>query len=261
VITSDEPRAGKPTGKVDYMLTEDAPPQASAPVFHVSDERGALLVDFARGRGRIVVLSDPFIVANRGIGRADNLQLAVNVIKGSGGGLIAFDEYHQGRGATRNQFAAYFAGTPVLAMCAQLFLIAAAVVWTRGRRFARPLPAPRVDRRSKLEFVASMAELQQRARAYDLAIENVYGRTRRALARYGGADVSAPRAIIAAGVAARSGQSKDEIEALMRACEDAINGAPVTARETLALVARLRELERTLGIRMRARELRQARNL
>jgi hypothetical protein len=47
----------------------------------------------------------------------------------------------------------------------------------------------------------------------------------------------------------------------MRACEDAINGAPVTARATLALVARLRELERTLGIRMRARELRQARNL
>jgi hypothetical protein len=76
-------------------------------------------------------------------------------------------------------------------MCAQLFLIAAAVVWTRGRRFGAPAPAPRVDRRSKLEFVASMAELQQRARAFDLAIENVYGRTRRALARYGGSD--APR--------------------------------------------------------------------
>lgn len=237
----------------------DAPPQSSAPVFHVSDERGALLLDFARGRGRIVVLSDPFIVANRGIERADNLQLAANIItEGAGGGLIAFDEFHQGRGATRNQLAAYFAGTPVLVMGAQLFLLAVAIVWTRGRRFARPLPAPRVDRRSKLEFVASMAELQQRARAFDLAIENIYGRTRRALARYGGTDVSAPRDTIAAGVAARSGQSRVEIEALMRECEDAVNGAPVTARQSLALVARLRELERTLGIRMRAREIRQA---
>jgi hypothetical protein len=245
------------SGEDDEAATEDEPP-VNAPVFHVTDEHGALLVDFARGRGRIIVLSDPFIVANRGISRADNLQLAVNIIKGAGDGLIAFDEYHQGRGATRNQIAAYFAGTPILAMCAQLFLLAAAVVWTRGRRFARPLPAPRVDRRSKLEFVASMAELQQRARAFDLAIENVYGRTRRALARYAGSDVSAPRTTIAAGVAARSGRNKDEIESLMRECEDAINGSHVTARRSLALVARLRELERALGIRMRARELRQA---
>jgi hypothetical protein len=247
-----------PVGAVTGDEAEDMPPQTGAPVFHLSDERGALLADFARGRGRIVVLSDPFIVANRGINRADNLQLAVNVITAGGGGLIAFDEFHQGRGTTRNEFAAYFAGTPVLAMCAQLFLIAAAIVWTRGRRFARPLPAPRVDRRSKLEFVASMAELQQRARAFDLAIENVYGRTRRALARYGGSDVSAPRATIAAAVAARSGRGRDEIESLMRECEDAINGAPVTPRCSLALVASLRELERALGIRMRAREIRQA---
>jgi hypothetical protein len=143
-------------------------------------------------------------------------------------------------------------------MCAQLFLITLAVVWTRGRRFARPLPAPRVDRRSKLEFVASMAELQQRARAFDLAIENVYARTRRALARYGGTDASAPRSVIAEQVAARSGRSKVEIESLMRECEDAISGSRVNARQSLALVARLRELERALGIRMRAREIKQA---
>ncbi len=258
--------ARAPTAADDAATDMEAegapPPQSSAPVVHLSDERGALLVDFVRGQGRIVVLSDPFIVANRGINRADNLQLAANIVTGAGGdGLIAFDEFHQGRGTTHNQFVAYFAGTPILAMCAQLFLIVAAVVWTRGRRFARPLPAPRVDRRSKLEFVASMAELQQRAQSFDLAIENIYGRTRRALARYGGADVSAPHATIAAAVAARSGRSRDEIESLMRECEDAINGARITPRQSLALVARLRELERALGIRMRAREIRQARSL
>jgi hypothetical protein len=256
----DPRRANTPPGDAANDASEIAPLQWNAPVFHISDERGALLVDFARGRGRVIVLSDPFIVANGGINRADNLQLAANIITGSGAGdgLIAFDEFHQGRGTTRNQFAAYFAGTPILAMCAQLFLIAAAIVWTRGRRFARPLPAPHVDRRSKLEFVASMAELQQRARAFDLAIENIYGRTRRALARYGGSDASAPRADIAAAVAARSGRARDEIESLMRECEDAINGAAVTPRQSLALAARLRELERALGIRMRTREIKQA---
>jgi hypothetical protein len=237
------------------------PPPSTAPVFHLADERGALLADYVHGRGHVIVLSDPFVVTNNGVERADNLQLALNVITAGRGGLIAFDEYHQGRAATENQLFAYFAGTPVLALCGQAFLLVCALVWTRGRRFARPLPAPRVDRRSKLEFVASMAELQQRARAYDLAIENVYARTRRALARYGGTTQNSPRAQLAARVAARSGVKQAGLEALMRECEDAINGEPLKAGQALALVRRLRELERTLGIRMRAREIKQAERL
>jgi hypothetical protein len=237
----------------------DAPPRA--PVQHLPDGRegdGSLLVDYAYGRGRIVVLSDPFIVSNAGINRSDNLLLAANVVAGDGSGTIAFDEFHQGFGASRNQLLAYFAGTPILWLFAQAAFIAAAIVWTRGRRFARPLPAPHVDRRSKLEFVASMAELQLRARAYDLAVENIYGRTRRALARYAGAAPDAAPSVLAARVAARSGRDAGPLEALLRECEDAMAGAPLTARRALSLVTRLRELERELGIRMRAREIRQA---
>jgi Domain of unknown function (DUF4350) len=229
-----------------------------APVVHLADKRGALLVDYTHGAGRIIVLSDPFIVANSGIRRADNLRLAINTVAGTGGGLIAFDEYHQRRGLAQNQLIAYFAGTPALAMIAQMTLIVLVVLWTRGRRFARPLPVPRVDRRSKLEFVASMAELQQRARAYDLAIENIYARTRRVLARYAGLESAAPSSEIAARVAARSKIDRQELESLMRDCEDTIAGAPINARQSLALIKRLREVERGLGLRMRAREIRQA---
>src|SRR2546423_5633242 len=172
--------------------------QTPAPVKHLADGRegaGALLVDYAYGRGRVVLLSDPYIVSNGGINRADNLFLAFNVVTGGGpAGRVAFDEFHQGYGATENSVFAYFRGTPILWMFAQVSLVVLALVWTRGRRFARPLPAPRADRRSKLEFVASMAELQQRARAYDLAIGNIYTRTRRALARYGGGAATAPLA-------------------------------------------------------------------
>jgi hypothetical protein len=238
---------------------EDAA-EPDAPVFNFTDERGALLADYTRGRGHVVVLSDPFIVANNGIARADNLQLATNVIAG-GGGLIAFDEFHQGRGETHNEFITYFAGTPVIAMFGQLALLAAVVVWSRGRRFARPVPALRPDRRSKLEFVASMAELQQRARAFDLALENIYSRTRRALARYGGTDNAAPYSEIAAAVSARSGTDRARLETLMRDCEDAAAGEPINARRALQLATSLRELERALGIRMRAREIKQAERL
>lgn len=232
--------------------------RSPAPVVHLADYRGALLVDYPHGRGRITLLSDPFIVANRGIDREDNLRLAVNVLTGDGG-LVAFDEYHQGRRISQNELLHYFSGTPVPAMLAQLGLLLLAVLWTNGRRFARPLPVPQVDRRSSLEFVASMAELQQRARSYDLAIENIYLRVRRVLARYAGVDGSSPRALIAERVAARSSKlNRQELEGLMFECEEAINGAPVDARKTLSLIARLREVERSLGLRMRERDVRQA---
>src|SRR2546429_2356642 len=166
-----------------------------APVAHFEDRRGALLVDYPHGAGRIIILSDPFIIANNGLRLADNLQLAINVVAGNQG-LIAFDEYHQGRAATRNQVLAYFSGTPVIWMLAQGVLIVLVILWTRGKRFARPLPVARVDRRSSLEFVASMAELQQRARAYDLAIENIYTRLRRVLVRYAGLSHNSARSEI-----------------------------------------------------------------
>ena len=110
--------------------------------------------------------------------------------------MLAFDEYHQGK-ESRERVCSYFAGTPVLAVGAQILLLVLLILWTNARRFGRPLPLPQVDRRSSLEFVASMAELQERSRAYDLAIENIYSRTRRVLARKAGLDYNSPRSDIA----------------------------------------------------------------
>ncbi|HEV2859734.1 MAG TPA: DUF4350 domain-containing protein [Pyrinomonadaceae bacterium] len=263
IVADDDnvpPPAPKPTAGIDYdrSATPAEPPPSPAPVEHIYEggtHPGALLVDYVYGRGRVVVLGDPYVVSNAGINRADNLLLAANVV---GDGPVAFDEYHHGYGTTGNKLFAYFAGTPVIWMFGQAAVVVLAVVWTRGRRFARPLPSPRPDRRSKLEFVASMAELQQRARAYDLAIENVYTRTRRALARYGGLPATATIEQIAERVAARSGRNSSRLSALMRECEDAVAGSPLSARRALSLARELRTVERDLGIQMRAREIRQA---
>ncbi len=227
-----------------------------APVVHLTVGQKNLLLDYFHGNGRIVVLSDPFIVANDGISLHDNLQLALNLVT-TKDGLIAFDEFHQGRGSTHNAFVSYFSGTPVLAIGGQIVLLIILMLWTRGRRFARPLPLPRVDRRSTLEFVASMAELQERAQAFDLAIENIYGRTRRVLARYAGVDYNTSRAEIASRVASRSSLEAHRLETLMRQSEEAINGAPISERQSIQLVKRLREVESALGLRMRSRQAKQ----
>jgi hypothetical protein len=228
-----------------------------APVIHMADREGALVLDYVYGEGRVIVLSDPYLVTNSGIGKKDNLQLAINTLTGYDG-LIAFDEYHQGRGATGNAFATYFSGTPVLAIAGQLVLLVLFILWTNARRFARPLPLAQVDRRSSLEFVASMAELQERSKAFDLAIENIYSRTRRVLARYAGLNYNSSRSEIAERVASRSKVEKQQLETLMKQCEEVINGEPINWRQALDLVKRLRELERKLGLRMRSRDVKQA---
>ena len=239
----------------DEEFEDDA--VSGAPVVHIADQNGALLVDYAYGAGRVILLSDPYVVTNVGIRANDNLQLAINIIAAHEG-LIAFDEYHQGRGISSNAFASYFSGTPVLAIAGQVVLLVLVILWTNARRFGRPLPLPQVDRRSSLEFVASMAELQERSRAFDLAIENIYARTRRVLARYAGLNYNSSRSEIAARVGARSAIDAHQVETLMRQCEDTINGEPINWRQAVDLVRRLRELERKLGLRMRARDARQA---
>jgi hypothetical protein len=257
VSSEEEEEAPPPAASPPDKKDESALITSPAPVVHLLSAAGPLLLDYPHGAGRIIVLSDPYVISNGGIRLADNLQLALNTIAGNSN-LIAFDEYHQGRATTHNALVAYFAGTPILPLFGQLVLVILVILWTRGRRFGRPLPLTQVDRRSSLEFVASMAELQQRARALDLAIENIYSRTRRVLTRYAGVDYHSSRVEIAERVAARSSVDRAGLESLMRSCEEAINGAAVSERQSIELVRRLREVEGALGLRMRSREVKQA---
>jgi hypothetical protein len=222
---------------------------AFAPAAHFADKDKIVLVDYPYGAGRVVFLSDPYIVSNGGIGLVDNLRLALNLVGGeSGDGVIAFDEYHHGYGASGNELLNYFQNTPLPAIAAQLALLVALLVYTKGKRFARPVPLPDNDRRSKLEYVAAMAELQRRAKTYDLAIENIYNRVRRELAKFAGVDnQTTSNRELAARIAERSKIDEKELENLLRACEDIVQGAPVNDKKALALVGKLRAVEEELG--------------
>jgi hypothetical protein len=93
-----------------------------------------------------------------------------------------------------------------------------------------------------------MAELQRRARTYDLAIENIYGRVRRELSRFAGVDNTiVTREELATRVASRSKLDRDELETLMRECEDAIQGEKINGKKALLLATKLREIEQQLG--------------
>ena len=237
------------TGSDGTDYEEDETPVA--PVIHLSNLEKDILADYPYGQGRVIFLSDPFIVSNAGIKLVDNAILAVNMVAVENG-TVAFDEYHQGYGS-ENTFFRYFAGTPVPGLLAQGVLLISVLIWTRGRRFARPLPVPAKDRRSKLENIAAMADLQQSSRAYDLAVENVYLQTKRDMARLVGADNTVSRKQLAEAVAERAGLEPKELYKLMAKCEDIIAGEPTNAKETMSLISQLRALEEKLGLHRRAR--------
>lgn len=225
----------------------------NAPVLHLASGDRGVLVDVRYGVGSIAVLSDPYIVSNTGIQLVDNAQLAVNVVT-AGGGLVAFDEYHQGYGSNQNRFFQYFAGTPVIAIFVQLAVIAAFVFFSQSRRFARAVPEPEPDRLSKLEYVSAMAELQQRTRAFDLAIENIYSDFRRRVSRLFGVDnKTTTRRQLSQMIAERVKADPNVIEELLYTCEGVIHGEPTNKREAVELATSLRELEAALGLQRAGR--------
>lgn len=221
----------------------------AAPVSHVSVEGRDLLVDVPYGSGRIIYLSDPFVVSNGGISMADNAQLAINIVTTTSG-PTAFDEYHHGYGRNNNRLLEYFSGTPVTAIFLQLAVLAGLIFYTKGRRFARPLPETEPDRLSKLEYVSAMAEMQLRTKAYDLAMENIFADFRRRATRSLGVDnYKTTRRELADLIAERTGRNADEVHDLLYMCEALSQGEETNRREVLDTAARLRELERELGLR------------
>jgi hypothetical protein len=257
--SAGESRAAKPTptrfkiGETkDYAVIRDSTKSKtevqSAPVVHLANEDKILLVDFPYGSGKIVFLTDPYLISNAGIRLVDNAQLAINAVAAPGG-TIAFDEFHQGYGADRNRLLAYFAGTPT-AIFVQIILLIGVVLFTQSRRFARPLPAREPNRLSKLEYVSAMAELQQRTRAYDLAMENIYSEFRRAMSRFVGVDnFQTPRHNLARLITEKTNLDAGELENLMFKCEEIIHGEPTSKKEVLHLTSRLREIEEKLGLK------------
>ena len=246
-VAAETPQAGEPAQTAEPP-PDDAKTWFTAPFVHFTASGRAFALDFPYGEGEIVYVGDPYIVANGGITAADNAQFAVNLATARQG-LIAFDEYHHGYGEGNNRVFEYFAGTPVIAILLQVVVLGLFVIYSQSRRFARPVPAPDPDRLSKLEYVGAMAELQQRTRAFDLAMENIYADFRRRAARQFGVDNTATsRNELAAMIAERTGRDAGDVGRLMQRCEDIVHGEQSDKREVLKLTAELRELEDALRL-------------
>ena len=238
-----------PPQRIEATSDQAYEPSAKGPVVHLAGNQKNLLVDAPFGSGSIVYLADPYIVSNAGLSIVDNSQLAVNVVS-STGGTIAFDEYHQGYGSNANRLFQYFEGTPVIAIFVQCALLIGLIFASQSRRFARALPEKEPDRLSKLEYVTAMAELQQRTKSYDLAMENIFTDFRRRVTRRLGIDnIATTRNDVAQHIAERMSMNAFDMNELLLKCEAIMQGEPTNKAEVVELSARLREIEDKLGIK------------
>ena len=220
-----------------------------APVVHLGDKDGAVLAEFQYGKGRLVFLTDPFVLANNGIAREGNLTLTMNLVRaltateGGAPRKIFFDEYHHGYRARSNPLVAYLRGTPAPWLLVQGLLLSLLLVYSFGKRFARALPMPRVDRHSPLEFVGSMANLQQVARARDLALENIYPRFKTQLCRRLGLSSRARTEEIIAGLRRRRlPVSELEVRQTLSDAEVVLAGEKIDDVQLVNLIARMRRI-------------------
>ncbi len=127
-----------------------------------SCDQGMLLARWERqyAEETVLVLSDPDLINNLGLGRGANarLALAALALAGAPPGPVLIDETLHGHALPRSPGAALLR-PPLLWLLLHLILLALAALWSANQRFGRPAPAARAGRDGKAFLVASTASL------------------------------------------------------------------------------------------------------
>ena len=113
-----------------------------------------LLARFPRGRGEILVVSDPQLLANRLLAGADNSVLAVRLLSPAGG-AVRFDEFYHGLGV-RGSPLYLLTRLPYAIVAMGLLLLLAVWSWRKAVFLGPPLPDVEANRRDISEYITAM---------------------------------------------------------------------------------------------------------
>jgi hypothetical protein len=154
------------------------------------------LLEFHRGRGRVVLIADVSFLDNRRVQDADNGVFAFNLAYHYGRAGIVFDEYYHGL-HHRPSVVRLMCAFPINVVTATLLVCVAALVLARWRHFGPPVPYEERSRRSKAEHVRAMASLFRRCRKTRLALRQLVSGLMWELGdAYGLGEAGAPAAVV-----------------------------------------------------------------
>jgi len=166
---------------------------ASAPqgwTIPVGDEAGPVVLAKAMGKGEIIAVSDPTLVQNRFIDRAQNVRLVPALLLGKGRpAAILFDEYHHGYRVSDSLWE-YFGSSVFAWIMVQGVVFAALFFYSeRAGRTGTYRSLSRRVGRSSLEHIDAMAGVFASCRAGSVALEAVMRRFLTKLAKKTGVPV------------------------------------------------------------------------
>ncbi|MGA7240795.1 MAG: DUF4350 domain-containing protein [Bryobacteraceae bacterium] len=123
---------------------------------------GMLIGEIREHGRRLVVLSDPDLIANHGIARGDNAEIVVSLIqklRAGRAGAVVFDEFVHGYSARPFHMLGILFQFPFVLVTAQAALAIALLVWAASGRFGAPRelpPAIDAGRRSLIDAGAAL---------------------------------------------------------------------------------------------------------
>jgi hypothetical protein len=190
------PVAGWRLPRVRWVLARQRPAEACVPLgLAVSDtllrttsDRPVAVALRGRGGGRVILLADAGLVANRALKETDAGLVVLPWFLAQRPGSVTFDEYHQGFGAGRSltlAVARWLAEAPAgwaMLQLAAAGLLALAVLSVRFGPVGRLVER---RRRSELEHVEALASGLERSAGGDAAVALLVSGLRRRLRRAG----------------------------------------------------------------------------
>ena len=143
---------------IEYTGSQE--PAGTVHIRHSTGERSLVAAEFALGKGRLLVVSDPDLFGNAYLGRADNSVLAAHLL-GRYRRPLVFDEFYHGLNVQGNPF--WLLSLPRYGLLALTLLLTSVMwVWRAAVRLGPPLEGDRADRRDLREYIEAMARLFNR---------------------------------------------------------------------------------------------------
>ncbi len=219
---------------------------SDSPAFALyGDNQEIVVVSYSYGEGKVIWWAAATPLTNAGIKESGNLEFFLACIGDKENTQVLWDEYSHGYSSAP---AETYESKLAVGMLAQLFLLAAAALFTFSRRSGPVRPSVTDIRLSPLEFVETLGDLYERAHAAAVAVDICYQRFLYWLTKRLGMPNNASVEQLERAVRDRWNFQDEQFAATLRRCASTRHSLDFHPKQALQLVRSLHAYAIKLGL-------------